>query len=403
MAVAVRGQENYRTNINPALLYYQAALLAPNNSPEDRDYIFTNNWHARPMDERVGNLVSLYNHEFQHMRQAALSKVPCDWGIDDSPGPFTLLPGASRWSQAGRVARLRAAWELQHGEVTEAGNDLLAALTLGRYSSRDGYLISVLVQIAIENSVCQAVAENYFRWPPQALKELADGIEAAPPRGTVAESVTQKEMKMGDWMLRKIEYERRTHPGADVKILEDVVNLLEQAMEKPSGQRLPGITNAAGGSVDGLIKLANELPAYYQRVAQVVALPYPEFEKQAAKLHDEVEASPNPLVRLFIPGLDKARAKEDEILAKLAMVRAAAEYKLHGEAGAKKVLDPSGTGPFELQPFFFQGERRGIKLTSAFRGRGWPETLIFVEKDGPPFVLEGKNAGEPDPLPAAKP
>jgi hypothetical protein len=67
---------------------------------------------------------------------------------------------------------------------------------------------------------------------------------------------------------------------------------------------------------------------------------------------------------------------------------------LHGEPGLQSVTDPYGSGPFALRRFVFGGVDRGFELKSAYAGRGFPEVLIFVEKDGPPFQVNGKNAGK---------
>ena len=86
-------------------------------------------------------------------------------------------------------------------------------------------------------------------------------------------------------------------------------------------------------------------------------------------------------------------------LAQLAMLRAAVEYKLHGEPGLKGVSDPFGQGPFAFKRFVFEGVDRGFELKSACNSRGFEEVLIFVEKDGPPFQVNGKNAGQAVPKP----
>jgi len=57
-------------------------------------------------------------------------------------------------------------------------------------------------------------------------------------------------------------------------------------------------------------------------------------------------------------------------------------------------MDPCGNGPFEFQRFVFNGEDRGFELKSTYSGRGYPEAMIFVEKDGPPFYVIGRNAGK---------
>jgi hypothetical protein len=94
------------------------------------------------------------------------------------------------------------------------------------------------------------------------------------------------------------------------------------------------------------------------------------------------------------PAWGKCQTKEFAILTELAMVRAAVEYKLHGEQGLQSVVDPYGRAPFGIERFVFEGVDRGFKLSGAFSGRGFPEVLIFVEKEGAPFMVNGARAGE---------
>src|SRR5260370_14424552 len=101
-----------------------------------------------------------YNNQFTMVRHAAYATVPCDWGVDMSPGPATLLPGLARNKVIVQTARLRAMWFLQHGQQTEAAEDLIAAFALARNVSRDGTLISVLAHIAAEIILTTTVAEN---------------------------------------------------------------------------------------------------------------------------------------------------------------------------------------------------------------------------------------------------
>jgi hypothetical protein len=76
------------------------------------------------------------------------------------------------------------------------------------------------------------------------------------------------------------------------------------------------------------------------------------------------------------------------------MAQAAIAYKLRGEEGLRRALDPCTGGPFEFEPFVFEGVDRGFKLKSKFRGRDFDEVLIFVETPGPLFRTTGKLAGE---------
>jgi hypothetical protein len=108
----------------------------------------------------------------------------------------------------------------------------------------------------------------------------------------------------------------------------------------------------------------------------------------------EVEKSPNPFVTNSVPLFLRGRAKEFRIQVTSAMVRAAVEYKLHGEQGLQSVTDPCGKGPFAFQRFVFQGVDRGFELKSAFDAGGFQQVLIFVEKEGPPFLIDGPHAGQ---------
>ena len=80
--------------------------------------------------------------------------------------------------------------------------------------------------------------------------------------------------------------------------------------------------------------------------------------------------------------------------AELAMVHAAIEYRLHGEAGFQSVADPLGKGFFAFEHFVFQGEDRGFKLTTAYAPTNGPISMIFVTKAGPAFYVLGNHVGE---------
>src|SRR5208283_4711717 len=83
---AARG-EPFRTDINPALLYYQAFLMAQNVPQADKDYLGTNQWQGQKLPERFGQIVAGYDNQFKLVREAAQQQVPCDWGADLYQGP----------------------------------------------------------------------------------------------------------------------------------------------------------------------------------------------------------------------------------------------------------------------------------------------------------------------------
>jgi len=140
-------------------------------------------------------------------------------------------------------------------------------------------------------------------------------------------------------------------------------------------------------------RLREEAPLY-ERLAVIMALPAAEYDAPMKAFHAEIQNSANPFVTLGFPAFEKCRQKEFAVEASLAMFQAAVGYKLQGEEGLKSVGDPSGQGPFAFRRFLFEGVDRGFELRSAFEGRGFPEVIIFVESDGPPFAVSGKNAGQ---------
>jgi hypothetical protein len=391
-AVAASG-EQFRTEINPALQYYQAFLAAPDLEQADRDFLL--DWRGQKLPEKAGELVSKYDGQFSLVRRAAHATVPCDWGIDWSTGPATLLPHLARSKAIVQTSRFRAMWDLQQGRQADACDDLLAAFVLGRNVSCDGTLVSVLVQIANEAIVCSTVAENFGKFSPEALQQLVEGFDTAPGRRTVAASITSEKSFFHDWAVRKIQELQQQNPGNDDRVMEGVHQFLHLGDPRDDATNLwAHLTQAAGGTSEGVLKLFGDRERVYQKLSVLLGLPYAEYETQAKAFSSEFQDSSNPLVSVSVPSLLRARARELRILATLDMVRAAVEYKLHGDLGFQKVTDPCGNGPFAFRRFVFEGVDRGFELKSAYDLAGDPGVLIFVEKQGPPFRISGPQAGK---------
>jgi hypothetical protein len=395
-AAGVVRAEQFRTDINPALQYYQAFILAPDLSQVDRDYLFTNEWRGQKLPDRFGELLARYNNQFTLVRHAAFATGPCDWGVDMSPGPATLLPGLARNKAIVQTARLRAMWFLQHGQQAEAADDLIAAFSLARNTSRDGTLISVLVQIAAENILDTAVAENYYQMAPETLKQIADGFDAAPDRGTVAGCIGTEKTFFHDWLKRKILDLQKEYAGDEVKVMAAVRDVVE-GMQGGEGDKRQAqgsfwerLQKAGGGTSEGVLSLIRGEEPFYERLSGILALPQREYEIQIKEFNEAIQNSQDPFVGEMFSAWEKCRTKEYASLVRLAMVRAATEYKLHGEDGLRSVLDPYSQLPFGFERFVSEGVDRGFELKSDYAGRGVPETLIFVEKDGPPFSVNPK-------------
>jgi hypothetical protein len=387
--LGVRG-EDYRTDINPALLYYQAFLLAPDPMSEaDRDYFRSKEAKEKKLPERFGPIAAGYDNQFRLVRKAAHATVPCDWGVDLSAGPNAMLPHLARARAVVQAASFRAVWDLQHGNQDDARDDLLAAFVLARNVPQDGTLICTLAQDANEAVIYGTVAAMFGEFSPETLKQLADGFDRAPARHTVAACLPATK-SIREWFVGKILELQKAYPNDDAKVM---AGFRELAWMGDTNLWLQ-IVAASGGTSKGVLKLFDELESRYPRLAELMALPEPEFETQAKQFFADGHKSRNPFIVESVIAWEKARPVEFTIQAWQAMVRAAVEYKLHGEAGLKSVMDPFGNGPFAFQRFEFKGVDRGFELKSAYAGAGSPFVLIFVEKQGPAFQITGPNAGK---------
>ncbi|MDB6041127.1 MAG: hypothetical protein JWM99_4968 [Verrucomicrobiales bacterium] len=392
---SVIGAVPYRTDINPALRYYQAFMESLQVPEGDRQYLMTNEWRGQKLESRFGDILKKYDYEFRIVDEASHSQAPCDWGIDLTQGPDALLPGLAPAKSVAQVTRLRTMWNLQNDRQDQARNEMISAFVLARNLSRDGVLISALVQIAMENILASVVAENFYQWGPEILKEILAGFDAAPPRGTIAQCIPGEKLAFQGWLLGSVADIQSANVGKESASMTQIRALFARVggEDQPDFEFADKVIKAAGGSSDGVLNLIQGLGPVYERVTALMNLPPAAYEAPMKQFINELPAHPNPLVWAFFRVFENCRNKEFGIQVKMEMVRAGIEYKLHGESGLKSVQDPFGNGPFGFQRFVLNGEDRGFQLKSGFHGRGFDEVLIFVEKNGPPFMIDGKNAG----------
>jgi hypothetical protein len=399
LAFAAGGQE-IRTDINPALLYYQAMILDVELPAADRDYLFQNEWRGQKLPDRLGKLINSYNARLRYLRNASRATVPCDWGIDFSPGPDTLLPHLARCKQMGNLADLRAQWELQNGDKAGARDDLLAAFALGRNTSRDNSLIGALVQFAVQNNVIETAARGFGLLDGATLEQLKVGFDAAPAAGTLANAYQNGERYCNyEWLERKILQWQKESGGDDAKVMTQANELFQNfSGDNGSNELVVALTRVKTSAA--LLEMVRGAEPFYAQATQLLTLPHPQFEEQAKTFEAALESSGNPLLKVVFPSLTKARQKEFRTEALLAMFNAAAAFKANGAPGFNAVADPFGQGPFQMNRFMYEGNDRGFQLTSAYAGYGYPETLIFLETDGPAINLFGPKAGQPLEMPA---
>ena len=80
---------------------------------------------------------------------------------------------------------------------------------------------------------------------------------------------------------------------------------------------------------------------------KVAAAPYDQVAQRTEEFAAIKESSTNLLATYLIPNVTRARSKELEAIARLAMLQAAIAYKTGGDAAFRRIQDPFGEGPFE--------------------------------------------------------
>lgn len=381
------------TNINPALLYYQGVCFMKEDKAT-QDYLFETNWLGKHLPKEYGEKIATYSTRLNFFRKAARQKVPCDWGTDFQ-GYNTILSHYALMKQMAITAKAEAEWFLQNpenGQDEVAAEDYIAMIALAHNVGNDKFVISVLVQGAIEAMTCSAIAFNYNQFSPASLSKMVDRFDSTPPRITIAQTLDSEKEGL-EWLSKQIQEWKKTYGNDDAKVLKE---FMEEMIPQDSEFKVNAqvISKAVGGTTDGLIRIHSETASIYDRIAQIGNLPYPEFTQKMDQYRAEINESTNPLMKIVFAPLDRAFQRDWLVRTRLAMIRAAAEYKAHGEAGFKTVKDPCGNGPFKFERYTFEGKDRGFKLTSALNYPQYRAVLIFLEKEGLPIYVDGVHAGE---------
>jgi hypothetical protein len=393
----VHAQQASGKDINPALLYWQAFAVSPELSQSESKQFFESEWRNQPLDKEAAATAAKYDHVFKLLRQAAHSTTPCDWGIDLSAGPETLLPHLAKAKRCAQAAVLRARLALQKNRQDDAAQNLIAAFALGRNTATDKVLISCMVQFAIESIVTGELAQQWDLFRPETIAAVLKGIDSAPPRTLVAECIPTEKKSFYDWIVEKTEQIRAKHPGSDAAAVAEITTLFNQMFtEEGSPDKGKGaqIIRAAGGSTAGILEYLRPLEHLYAEFESVLKLPYKDYNAAAEQLRAGIESHPNLIVKEMMGALLNCRIKEFRVQSREAMIRAAFEIRNDPAHGLEKIADPFGNGPFEYSRFVLDGVDRGFKLKSGLVYPDYSDVLIFAERSGPAFYIDGPKAGQ---------
>ena len=136
---------------------------------------------TEPITDELRPIVARFDTALRELHRAG-GVAACDWNLDYDAGPELLLPHLQKARDLSRVALLRARLRFAAGATDEALGDVLAVLKMARDCGGSPVLISLLVDIAMENMATEVLAANLPKLTPQQLDGLAAAGRRSPPR-----------------------------------------------------------------------------------------------------------------------------------------------------------------------------------------------------------------------------
>jgi hypothetical protein len=282
-----------------------------------------------------------------------------DWGLHLEDGPGLLLPHLQKSRDLARLACLDLRRHFEEGRSAEAMDDLVDVLTLARHLSSDQTMIAMLVQFVIEWTGHQTAAQYLDRLKPKELAALALRLDKLPPSATLRASIDLENEHMVGWLIKQIK--NKLSPEQIEKIM--------------GGEGTYTIVFKTQGE-QGAIKQLEALQKDYAELSKALMLPRGQQDAKVEEARKKMEA--NTFGRLLVPAVNKVRAAEDKTEVRRALFRAAIALAQDGPEAAKKIKDPAGEGPFEVQKL-----DRGYELRSK-----------FVDVENKPVVLRVATAAK---------
>jgi hypothetical protein len=304
----------------------------------------------KPLDEPARKLLEDKKVALQYLRRGAAMPY-CDWGLHLEDGPALLLPHLQKTRDLAKLGCLNMRRNFEESKPSEAVADLLAVLTLARHLGSDQTMIAMLVQFVVEANAHQTAAPYLTRLDERALHDLSGRLTRLPPASTLRNSIVLENEAMLGWLIQRIG--EKLPPEQVEKIMGG-----EGSYTK--------LFNELGA--EGAIKQLQNLQKDYEELAKALALPRAQQDANVEAARKKMEA--NPFGKLLVPAVNKVRTAEDKANVRRALFASAIELAAGGVEAAKRIKDPAGDGPFEIQKL-----ERGYELRSKFLDNEKPVTL----------------------------
>ena len=343
---------------NAALQYWPAFNFLPHNQA-DLDKLA--DWRKLPLDDKPQMLIGSlrYLHAGAQIKQ-------CDWGIDMSQGPYTLLPFLNRSRPLTYQACLHVRFDVSKKHWADAADHGSDALVAARHVTNPPVAVSLLVCFADERDAIDALALGLHSFDRDSLARLTARLDALPPAPTLGDSLKLESRMTVDWAVRKI---KNAGPNPN---WHEILGFLELDEGRTANKALDQYIKEAGGTPDAVASKIQALLPFYDEAQKLDSahLTQSEFNRQAQELLNKYAA--NPFAKPILPQLAGIHDAVIAAQTRMTLLRAAIAVLQNGPEAAKQFTDPS-----DHQPFNYQARHDGFELTSKVVFRNQPLTLTI--------------------------
>jgi hypothetical protein len=352
-----------RQGSNAALKYWQAFATLPKLSDAEQQKL--SEYLTSPWDAHAREILKKGEYSLKMLHQGAV--IPrCDWEVSQEEGVNVLFPQAQAARVLCNLACMRARLRFEEGRNSEAVDDIVAALTLGRHISLTGTNIMLLVGYGIEQVAGETLARHLPRLDPTSIKVVQKRLDDLPQGSNTAAAMQTEETFFLDWFVRIVK-EAKDKESLVARL--DFVNLDPDEKAPPSGDKARAFVDRCGGSPESMLRLAEETRECYRQTVKMLEHPLEQFEKEFKA--QSVQRAGNPIYTVFFPAMVNMRRAQARIDVRRALLRAALAIQLDGQDALKNHPDPVMGGSFE-----YVAQEGGYELRSKLKGR-----------DGKPVVL----------------
>lgn len=340
---------------NAALLYWIAFAARPSNEAQDK---ILSDWNTVPFDAPTMQVLESGANSLRYLHRGAAVQH-CDWGLPLDEGLNLLLPHLVRARDLGRLAVLRARYDLEIAKSASAVDTIADTFALARHAGSDSLLISILVQCNIESMALDVAADHLLALDAPVRHRLAARLRILPAGGRLQDCMPSETQLIRDL----------TKALKEADLSSDWIHTIFIKPNVMPAEQARALAAAVGGTPQSFLKYLNDLQPCYGELSQILALPPDRFPARFDALQKKYDA--NPIAKQFLPSFAKAYERTARASARLAMLQAAIAVSLDGPDKLKAYPDPAGGGPFKYRPL-----PKGFELESAVVYENQPVVLV---------------------------